>query len=180
MVTIFLAYTAPVNPAGTTQVLTHAQVWAGFQRKIRRPYEFVPAIESAEVISEKENSLTREVVFKAGAGPAGKVKEVCISHAPCRVDYLLDNGSKVMNIIGAGPSGDPSDLFVTYAFEWKHDDIAEGSAEAKEKEAMHQKVRSGHTRLLRKWMSDNSQTAKLAVDTSIATTRKLVSAGEIQ
>ena len=42
MVTINLAYTAPVNAAGAEPALTAAQVWAGLQRKVRSAHEFVP------------------------------------------------------------------------------------------------------------------------------------------
>ncbi len=139
MVTFHLAYSAPANPAGAQPVLTQAQLFAGFQRKVRQPSEFIPAIESAEVLSDEGNVVTRLVAFKAGSGPA-KVKEVCTILSPSRVDYHLENGSTVLNIISAGPSGAADDLYVTYTFEWKRDDLSEGSPEAKEAEETYKKV----------------------------------------
>ncbi|KJA17585.1 hypothetical protein HYPSUDRAFT_46207 [Hypholoma sublateritium FD-334 SS-4] len=41
-----------VNPPGIEPVITEAQLWAGLQRKVRFPTEFVPAITSCEVISD--------------------------------------------------------------------------------------------------------------------------------
>ncbi len=138
MVSFHLAYTAPANPAGAQPVLTQAQLFAGFQRKVRKPWEFVPAIEKAEVLSDEGNVVTRLVTFKPGG--MGQAKEVCTILAPSRVDYHLENGSSVLNVISSGPSGAPEDLFVTYIFDWKHDDIEEGSAKASEVFENHKKV----------------------------------------
>ncbi len=41
-----------VNPLGVTPVITEAQLWAGLQRKVRFPTEFIPAITSCEVITD--------------------------------------------------------------------------------------------------------------------------------
>jgi hypothetical protein len=87
MVNLYIAYTQPVNPEGTTPVLTKDQVWAGLQRKVRNAPEFVPAIVSCEVLKEEGNIVTRQVVFKEGFGESdGKpVKEVCKEYAPTKV-----------------------------------------------------------------------------------------------
>ncbi len=138
MVVIHVAYTAPANPAGATPVLTAAQLFAGFQRKVRKPSDFVPAIESAEVVSDTGDVVTRLVKFKPGSGPGTAIKEVCSIHAPSRVDYRLEDGSTVLNVISEGPGGD---LYVTYVFEWRHDDFDAGSAQAAEAEVGHKKVR---------------------------------------
>jgi hypothetical protein len=76
MVKLHLAYTAPINPPSSTPTLTRAQVWAGLQRKIRYAQEFVPVIESCNVLEEKDGVVTREVVFKPGVGPKDKAREV--------------------------------------------------------------------------------------------------------
>ncbi|KIH89817.1 hypothetical protein SPBR_01081 [Sporothrix brasiliensis 5110] len=164
MTTIYLAHTVPVNPPGATPVLSEAQVFAGFQRKIRQPGEFVPAIAASEVLSDADGVVKRKVTFKAApnADHPTQVVEVCTEHAPHRVDYALDNGSTVLNLISTGSSGNADDLYVTYAFAWKHpESLAVGSAEYSETEARHKAV------------------AKLAVESSIATTRRLVSEGAI-
>src|SRR6266699_4498789 len=127
MVNIHLSYTAPVNPPGIEPVLSQARVFAGLQRKVRQPWEFVPAIESSEMLSEEGNVVTRLVKFKPGEGPERVVKEMCTIYAPSRVDYQLDDGSSVLNIISAGPSGRADDLFLTFVFDWKHDGMEEGS-----------------------------------------------------
>lgn len=86
MVNIHLAYTTPINPPSAQPVLTHSQCWAGLQRKIRRAYEFVGAITACDVVSEKDNEVVREVVFREGNR---KVREVCRSYAPTRVRKTL-------------------------------------------------------------------------------------------
>jgi hypothetical protein len=82
MVTLHLAYTSAINPAGATPVLTESQVWAGLQRKIRFAQEFVPVIASCDVLEEKDGVVTREVVFKPGVGPKERAKEVVRSFWP--------------------------------------------------------------------------------------------------
>ncbi|KAL1895605.1 hypothetical protein Sste5346_005074 [Sporothrix stenoceras] len=184
MTTIHLAHTVPVNPPGATPVLTEAQVFAGFQRKVRNPQEFVPAIEKSEVLSDANGVCKRKVTFKAARAVAGhptEVIEICTEHAPHRVDYELDNGSTVLNIISTGSSGDPSDLYVTYAFAWKHPaTLAPGSAEYQEAEASHKKVTIPTHIIIIFQLIANGQVAKLAVESSIATTRRLVTEGQIQ
>ena len=127
MVTIHLAYTAPINPAGAEPVLTQAQVFEGMRRKVRRAHEFVPIIESCEVVSEVGNVVTRKVQFRPGVGQ-GLVTEVCTEYAPSRVDFEMDSGSSVKNIVAAGPTGKDDDLYMTYVFAWKRDDLDAGSA----------------------------------------------------
>ena len=82
MVNINIAYTSRINPAGATPVLNEAQIWAGLQRKIRFAQEFVPVIESCEVLEEKDGVVTRDVKFKRGTGPKDQAKEVVRSYWP--------------------------------------------------------------------------------------------------
>ncbi|OAA66815.1 DUF1857 domain containing protein [Niveomyces insectorum RCEF 264] len=149
MTVIHLAHTVPVNPPGASPVLTQAQVFAGFQRKIRKPWEFVPAIESAQVLADEGGVVRRRVVFKPDASGSSSssseaadrtVVEVCTEHAPSRVDYELDNGSTVLNVISAGSSGVATDLYVTYIFAWRHDELEAGSAAAEATEARHKEA----------------------------------------
>jgi hypothetical protein len=81
MVKLYFAHTSPINPPSTTPVLTHAQVWAGLQRKIRFAQEFVPVIESCNVLSDENGVVTRDVKFKKGAMPHDElVREVVKSY----------------------------------------------------------------------------------------------------
>ncbi|EFX05721.1 duf1857 domain containing protein [Grosmannia clavigera kw1407] len=166
MVTIHLAVTVPVNAPGASLVLSQVQVFAGFQRKIRQPQEFAPAIAKAEVLSDVGGVVKRRVTFKAPSAPdtgghPAEVLETCTELAPSRVDYELDNGSTVLNIVSTGTSGKPEDLYVTYVFAWKHADLEAGSMAAREVQTSHEKI------------------AKVVVESSIATTRRLVSEGKI-
>ena len=112
-------HTVPINPAGAEPVLSAEQVWKGLQRKVRSPTEFVPVIESCEVVSDENDVVTRLVQFKSGWGPEGKVKEVCSSYNPTHIYFEMESGDKVYNIVSSGPSGEPTDLHLTYMFEIK-------------------------------------------------------------
>ncbi|KAK0649087.1 duf1857 domain-containing protein [Cercophora newfieldiana] len=170
MVVFNLAYTAPINRPGQT-VLTLNQVWAGLQRKVRHAQEFVPLIVSCKVVEEKAAKgdedvtvVTRNVIFRAGNGPKADgepVQEICKEYPPCRVDFHQENGTKIANYVSQGPSGEPSDLFMTYVFEWRHPGVEAGSEQAGKMEAQHK------------------TTAKMAVESSIETIRRLVSEDKI-
>ncbi|KAI1251561.1 hypothetical protein MGN70_006129 [Eutypa lata] len=175
MVTINIAYTAPINPAGAVPTLTQSQVWAGLRRKVRRAQEFVPVIVACEVLQEgrtdppaSHEKVVREVTFAAQGGPKSKsggsggpvpVKEICLHYPPARVDFEQEDGSTISNIVSKGPEGE---LLMTYSFEWRHPDVEEGSAEATGLEESHWKM------------------AKMAVEGSIDTIRRFVKEGEIQ
>jgi hypothetical protein len=92
MVNINIAYTSRINPAGATPVLNEAQIWAGLQRKIRFAQEFVPVIESCEVLEEKDGVVTRDVKFKKGTGPKDQAKEVVRSYWPSWVSGTRPQG----------------------------------------------------------------------------------------
>ncbi|OIW22744.1 DUF1857-domain-containing protein [Coniochaeta ligniaria NRRL 30616] len=169
MVVINVGYTAPINRPGEPPTLSVAQVWQGLKRKVRHAEEFVPIIVHCEVLDEKTTEtggevVTRTVKFAAGSGPKGDgvpVKEVCYHYAPCRVDFQQEDGSRISNFVSSGPSGEAEDLFMTYVFEWRHPEVEEGSAKARELEEGHKK------------------TAKLAVESSIKTIRRLVEEDKI-
>lgn len=93
---VYLAYTAPINPPSSTPTLTVPQIWAGLQRKVRHAEEFVPkAIKSIDVISESTDDhgrevVTRDVMFlEEGAGEARKAREVCTFFPMMKVEVCL-------------------------------------------------------------------------------------------
>lgn len=87
MVNLNLAYTAKINPEGVTPVLTVDQVWKGLQRKIRFAQEFVPVIESCEVLEDKDGVVKRQVKFKPGLGPKDEAFETVRSFEPAWVSF---------------------------------------------------------------------------------------------
>ncbi|GME65382.1 hypothetical protein BKCO1_1140007 [Neofusicoccum parvum] len=168
MVTINIAFTAPINSPSATPPLTVPQLWAGLQRKIRHAQEFVPAITACTVVSETAEGgspggggdavpvVTREAVFAEGGRV---VTEVCRSYAPSRVDFHQPDGSVVSNIVSEAADGA---LHMTYSFSWRHPEVAAGSAED---EALRAKYRA---------------MARMAVEKSIESIREMVKDGRIQ
>ena len=152
MVVIHLAYTTIVNPPGAQAILSHAQVWAGLERKARLPQDFVPVVETCEIHSETDNVITATVFFKADSAVAHArtIREVCTLSPPCRMDYAMEDGSTATNIIsmGKGATGD-NELFLTFIFAWEHPQLVQGSDEAKEAEDQHKTV-GGQTDAYRK------------------------------
>ncbi|KAK4199468.1 hypothetical protein QBC40DRAFT_349368 [Triangularia verruculosa] len=171
MVTINIAYTAPINRPGQTP-LTTPQVWAGLVRKVRHAEEFVPAISSCTVDSESKNAdgqavITRYVNFGQAApmpssgGERGEVREVCTLFPPHRVDFVQDDGTKVWNYVSQGPGREGEDLYLTYVFEARDAGLVEGSEGAVDLEGRFK------------------ATAKKAVESSIETIRRLVGEGKL-
>ena len=150
MATINVAYTAPVNPPGTTPTLTAPQIWEGLKDKVRHADKFVPIISACEVLAEAGDgddtaghAITRAVTFRAGvAGPGGataggRVVEVCRLYGPCRIDFEQEDGTTIGNYVSEGPEGE---LYMTYVFQWKVDGVTTGSAEAGELRMKYKKV----------------------------------------
>ncbi|KAJ9619504.1 hypothetical protein H2203_008282 [Taxawa tesnikishii (nom. ined.)] len=174
MVNLHLAYTAPINPPNTTPVLNAAQCWAGLQHKVRHPQTYVKAIAECEIIEEEDGVVTRDVIF--GERPNEKVREVCknyeptqrnvpgaqaLKHGAFQVDFHQTNGSVISNIISDGPSGEPTDLYLTFAFQWVNKGVEAGSSEAEQ--------------LMKKYKA----MAKTSVDKSIEAIRNEVKEGKI-
>ncbi|KAH7184886.1 uncharacterized protein B0J16DRAFT_414318 [Fusarium flagelliforme] len=164
MVVINLAYSAPINPSGASPVLTEDQVWKGLQRKVRKAHEFVAPILKCEVLSEEQTEtgtrVTRQVTFdKAVRGDDdAAVKEVVHEFAPSRVDFRQPDGSNIFNVVSVDQDGN---LVMTYAFEWRHPELDQGSEKVKQLREKYSKM------------------AKGAVDGSINTIRQLVKDGEL-
>jgi hypothetical protein len=89
--TIYTAYTAPCNPPSSPVKLTRPLLWKALQRKVRRGQDFVPVIESCEVLEDGHDEqgnerVVREATFRPGMIPgAQKVREVCVCFEPCKV-----------------------------------------------------------------------------------------------
>lgn len=140
MVTFNLAYTAPINPSGATPVLSESQIWAGLKRKVRHAEEFVPVIVACEVLSEEGNTVVRQATFQSDSNPketTKPVRETCIHLPPSRVDFKQEDGSNISNIVSKGPEGE---FMMTYSFEWRHENIKEGSSEERETRVKYEKV----------------------------------------
>ncbi|KAK0618873.1 hypothetical protein B0T14DRAFT_403396, partial [Immersiella caudata] len=135
MVVFNLGFTAPINPPGISPVLTPTQVWAGLQRKVRHAEEFVPLFSACEVLSEEPGAtdfdpytVIRAVTISPNfRPPGGPIRNVCKLYAPSRVDFLREDGTKFSNYVTQGPSGEETDMFMTYVFEWRHAGVEEGS-----------------------------------------------------
>ncbi|KAI1431839.1 hypothetical protein GGR50DRAFT_37224 [Xylaria sp. CBS 124048] len=166
MVTINIAYTSPINKGNATPALTRAQVWEGLKLKVRQPQDFIPAISACEVIAEEalstgELQITRQLKFVPGRAhkDRGVIQEICVHHAPCRVDFHQEDGTTITSVISTRPDGEP---LLGDVFEWRHPDVQEGSEAAAQLEADHWKM------------------AKMSVEGTIDAIRRLVSEGKIQ
>ena len=143
MVVINLAYSAPINPSGASPALTEDQVWKGLQRKVRKAQEFVAPILKCEVLEEEETEtgtkVTRQVTFDKDVrgDDDAVVKEIVHEFAPTRVDFRQPNGSNIFNIVSVDPDGN---LIMTYAFEWRHPELDEGSEKVKQLREKYSKV----------------------------------------
>ncbi|PQE05464.1 DUF1857 domain containing protein [Rutstroemia sp. NJR-2017a BBW] len=176
MTIIYAAATVYVNPPGETPVLSLEQLWKGLELKVRKPQLFIPVIESCKVLSDENESVEREVLFKAGPvttiihlmdliahiAPGGPTSDPVVetithlapvgSEAKSGVETFAMKGSqsKVLNIVSEGPEGE---LMLTFTFEWEHKDIEKGSEQEKEKQKGYQstapKAAAGTVRAIR-------------------------------
>jgi len=162
MVVINTAYTEAINPSGASPVLKQDQIWRGLQRKIRKAQDFVPPISGTDVLEEKENEVTRVAHFKQmGDRPPHSEKEVCKSYYPSRVDFWQESGALISNTVSDGPGLTDEEKNMTYAFEWRHPEVEEGSDEHKNLVQQYRKQAQG------------------AVHSSIEAMRKMAANGEL-
>ncbi|KAK8180390.1 hypothetical protein IWZ00DRAFT_562869 [Phyllosticta capitalensis] len=184
-ITLHTSYTSPVNPTSSSssssqpssppsppaqtssapptpsfpRKLTHAHLWAGLHRKVRRAQDFVPAIVDCRVEKEEDEGrvVERWVRFKEGR----EVRERCVAVGGWKVDFQQTDGSTITNLISKGAGGD-DDLYLTYIFEWRHPEL---SADATDEIAQ---LRAKYDGM-----------AKMAVEKSIESIRKMVAEGVI-
>lgn len=120
-----IAYTAPINPPSATPILTTSQVWAGLEIKIRHAEDFVPVIESIDVLEETHEGnipvTVREIIFKEGERPNSRVRETCKAYEPMKVDFHMDNGSVVSNVISEGSGGAEKGDLVCIEISWSRE-----------------------------------------------------------
>jgi hypothetical protein len=152
-----LAFTAPINPAGATPVLSLDQIWSGLLLKIQSAETFVPAaIQSTKVVDDYVDPTTgnavtvREVTFRE---TQKTVQETVTAFEACRVEFAQPDGSRVSNVISQGADGE---LFMTYIFEWRHPGASkEELAELLEKEKkMSQMAVEGTIKVLRRLVEE--------------------------
>ncbi|KAF2653383.1 DUF1857-domain-containing protein [Lophiostoma macrostomum CBS 122681] len=173
MVKINLAWTSPINPKGV-EPLTIKQLWAGLQRKIRYAHEFVPVIESCEVLSDEDGVVKRIVKFKDGAGPKPQATETVRGYEHSWVDFEQEDGTHVRNIISDSSNGSDTEkkseenseensekgLLMTYTFEIILPNVEEGEAAKKEYQRL-------------------KKMAEMAVNSTIKVIREMVQDGRI-
>lgn len=94
----------------------------------------MPVIASCSVLSDDNGVVTRDVVFKPGAGPSGKsgAREVVRGFGRSWVDFEQEDGSVIRNIISDGGEGEGA-VYLTFAFEMRFPELQEGGKEAEEK-----------------------------------------------
>ncbi|KAJ3483003.1 hypothetical protein NLG97_g7418 [Lecanicillium saksenae] len=160
MVVLYYAATAPINPSSSASPsLSAAQVWAGLRHKVRHADQFVSSITSCVVDSERGNVVQRRVVVD---GSSVETKETCTELAPHKVEYKLEDGTEIVNIVAAGPSGEEDECYLTYSFKWQFPDIKEGSDEEK------------------KMLAEQQKMAQEAVQATIKSIREMVKDGRIK
>lgn len=163
MTKIHIVHTAPINPPSSSPRLTRAEAWTGLARKARHPEEFVPVVARCEILHNTavsaagtgtgadEEEIECIVHFRPGVPHAAQIHETCTLHAPCRLDYAMEDGSTAVNVIGVGPSllaegegvkkGDgQEELYLTFAFCWEHVGLERGGEEEKVLRDRYEKV----------------------------------------
>lgn len=132
-----LAFTLPINPPGSSPLLTQSMIWQGLLRKIAHAQEFVPVISSCTVESESTDPETGVPVTKRSVVMNGNVvKETCKAYEPTKVHFWQENGSLISNIVSEGPGGaEKGDLWMTYVFEMRHEELEGRDVEGGLKEA---------------------------------------------
>ncbi|MCJ1443617.1 MAG: hypothetical protein MMC23_004116 [Stictis urceolatum] len=130
MVLIALAATLPVNPSGSSMILTHSDVWSGLIEKCLRPHTgFVKPIVDCKVNEHARTVIDRTVTFEKGF-TMGKEDEEAGVHERVELvegyscEFIQDSGSKVLNLLSRGPA--ENELYLTFGFKWIHDEWQEG------------------------------------------------------
>ena len=90
------------------------------------------------------NVVTRVVDFANGTSG---VREICTEHKPSRVEFVMEDGTIIQNVVSMEASSDngsvnQESMFLTYAFEWKASQgLTEGGPQWAEFEENNMKVR---------------------------------------
>jgi hypothetical protein len=78
-----------------------------------------------------------------------------------KVDFVQESGAVITNTVSDGPGLTENDYHMTYTFEWRYPEVAEGSAEAKQLQ------------------EDRIRDAQKAVHSTIVAMRALAEKGEL-
>ncbi|KUL89364.1 hypothetical protein ZTR_03763 [Talaromyces verruculosus] len=151
MVVVYAARTLPVNPPEAPFVLKRDLLWQALQRKVRHATEFVPAMRSCNVISDKDDIVIRQCLLELPNGSMRNMREEVTSH-----NEQWEDGSVTTNLVSHGAGTLDEDLLLTYVFEWNYSDVEKGTAAEEEAIQM------------------TSEMALMAVRQSIITARNLV------
>ncbi|KAE8453869.1 hypothetical protein EG329_007645 [Mollisiaceae sp. DMI_Dod_QoI] len=127
---------------GELAIIKSAGLWAGLELKARLPQDFVPVVSSCEIHSEVDNVITATVFFKSDSEVAHPrtIRETCTLSKPWRLDYLMEDGSRAMNVVSLGDGVGEGELFLSFVFRWVHKDVVPGSEEEGRLEERHRLV----------------------------------------
>lgn len=140
-----------VNPPGAALVLSREQLWRGLELKAASPLEFVPGMEFCEIVDRYDNGFLREVVLRGD-----RLREKITFSAPITVHFQrVGVPGWITNTISESKFG----LLLTFSFSVAFVGIKEGSVEEQQHGAR---------------MSENYLRA---IETTLATTRRLVNEG---
>ena len=104
---------------GTPLVLNSPDITSPVPGMGRGAFPVLKAVAAAAVNKIKEDKVADEEQDGeeevAGEEKGRTVRERCVLHTPCRVDFFQPDGTKVANYVSEGPDGE---LYMTYVFQW--------------------------------------------------------------
>jgi hypothetical protein len=63
MVKVYSSRTIQVNPPDAESIITHEQLWATLQRKIRHPEEFGNLLSASRIVKDEGGVVVRDIVL---------------------------------------------------------------------------------------------------------------------
>ena len=143
------AATLEVNPSDVPIALTRAQLWRGLEMKAENPLEFVPGMESCEIVERYADGFLREVVLR---GDRLRERIRFTPHIQVHFQRVGIPGW-IVNMVSESDRG----LLLTFAFAVEFVNVASGSDTERARGA------------------SLCANYRKAVDTTLATTRRFVS-----
>ncbi|CAM5463719.1 hypothetical protein ECAE60S_02953 [Eoetvoesiella caeni] len=133
--------------------MTQPQLWRGLEMKAADPLEFVPGMESCKIIEHYDDGLLREILLRGQ-----RLQERITFTQPITVHFArVGTPGWIINTISESDFG----LLLTFSFAMAFAGIPSGSEEEQQYGG---KMRDNYRR---------------AIETTLATTRRLVKAGQI-